>query len=111
MTVDAFLQLLQHPDGLELGRLEPLTTLFVRTRNSTYRLIVAEGHDVFLQGGFLFPELTPAYVEGAGAGGSLLMSGRIVVGLLMLFRVGGKLFTTSAVIDVVAEPSDDAPSN
>ena len=111
MTVDALLQLLQHADGVELGRLEPLTTLFVRTRNSTYRLIVAEGRDVFLQGGSLFPEPTPAYVEGAGAGVGLLMSGCIVVGLLMLFRVGGKLFTTSPVIDVVAEPPDDAPVN
>jgi hypothetical protein len=109
MTVDAFLQLLQHTDGLELGRLEPLTTLFVWTRNSLYRLIVAEGPDVLLQGGPFFPEPTPAHIEGARASGSLLKTGWIVVGLLMEFRVDGKLFATSPVMAIAAEPFDDAP--
>jgi len=111
MTVDTFSEFLQQADVMELGRLEPLTTLFVRTRNSLYRLVVADRGEVLLQGGSLFPEPTPAYVEGAGAGASLLMPGRIVVGLLMEFRVGGKLFTTSPVIAIAVEPPDDAPAN
>jgi hypothetical protein len=111
MTVDTFLELLQHADGLELGRLEPLTTLFVRTRNSLYRLVVTEGRDVLLQGGSFFPEPTPARVEGARASGSLLKTGWIVVGLLMEFRVDGKLFATSPVKAIAAEPPDDTPVN
>ena len=111
MTTETFLQLLQGTDGLELGRLEPLTTLLVSTRNSLYRLVVADGCDVLLQGGPLFPEPTPAYIEGASAGGSLLKTGWIAVGLLMEFRVGGKLFATSTVTAIVVEPPDDAPAN
>ena len=111
MTTETFLQLVQRSDGLELGRLEPLTTLLVSTRNSLYRLVVAEGCDVLLQGGSLFPEPTPAHIEGAGAGGSLLKTGWICVGLLMEFRVGGKLFATSTVTAIVAEPPDGAPAN
>ena len=110
MTVDTLLELLPRADGVQLGRLEPLTTLFVRTRNSLYQLVVAAGGDVLLQGG-RFPEPTPAFVEGAGAGGSLLKTGWIVVGLLMAFRVGGKLFATSPVIAIAVEPPDDAPAN
>jgi hypothetical protein len=109
MTVDTFLQLLEQTDGLELGRLEPLTTLFVWTRNSLYRLIVTEGRDVLVQGGPFFPEPTPARVEGAGASGGLLKTGWIVVGLLMEFRVGGKLFVTSPVMAIAVESPDDAP--
>jgi hypothetical protein len=111
MTVDTFLQLLQDADGLELRRLEPLTTLFVRTRNSLYRLVVAKGRDVLLQGGRFFPRPTPAHVEGARASGSLLMTGWIVVGLLMEFQVDGKLFATSPVIAIAADPPDDTPVN
>ena len=108
MTVDTFLQLLHHADRLELGRLEPRTVLCVWTRNSLYRIVVAEGSDVLLQGGPFFPEPTPAHVEGARAGGSLLKTGWIVVGLLMEFRVGGKLFVTSPVMGIAAEPPEDA---
>jgi hypothetical protein len=106
MTIDAFWQLLEQTEDLELGRLEPLTTLFVRTRNSLYRLVVAEGRDVLLQGGPFFPELTPAHVEGARASGSLLKTGWIVVGLVMEFRVDGKLFATSRVMSIAAEPPE-----
>jgi hypothetical protein len=109
MTIDSFLHLLQHADGLELGRLEPLTTLFVWTRNSLYRLVVAQGHDVLLQGGALFPEPTPAHVDGASAGGNLLKAGWIVVGLLMEFRVDGKPFVTSPVMAIAAGLPDDRP--
>ena len=111
MTVDTFLQPLQHADALELGRVEPLTTLFVWTRNSLYRIVVTEGRDVWLQGGPFFPEPTPAHVEGARASGSLRKTGWIVVGLLMEFRVDGKLFTTSPVMAIAAESPDDAPLN
>ena len=64
MTTDTFMQLTQRTDGVELTRLEPLTTLLVWTQNSLYRLVVAEGCDVLLQGGPFFPELTPARVQG-----------------------------------------------
>ena len=111
MTVDTFVQRLEHADRLELGRLEPRTGLCVWTRNSLYRIVVTEECDVLLQGGLFFPEPTPAHFEGARAGGSLLKSGWIVVGLLMEFRVDGKRFTTSPVMGIVAEPPDGATVN
>jgi hypothetical protein len=111
MTVDTFLELLEDAEGLELARLEPLTTLFVQTRNSIYRLVVKEGRDVLLQGGSFFPEPTPAHVEGARASGSLLKTGWIVIGLLMEFRVDGKVFATSPVMAIAAEPPGETPVN
>jgi len=72
---------------------------------------VTDGCDVLLHGGPFFREPTPARFEGARAGGSLLKSGWIVVGLLMEFCVDGKRFTTSPVMGIAAEPPDDAPVN
>src|SRR5262245_5710825 len=111
MTIESFLHRVEEADGLELSRVEPLTTLTVWTRNSLYRLVVVAGCDVVLQGGPFYPELTPAYVEGARAGGSLLKMGWIAVGLSMEFRVGGKLFATSPIVAITAEEPDDVPVN
>src|SRR5215472_12293477 len=103
MSLNAFLELIHHSEGVELDRLEPLTTLIVRTRNSLYRLIVAKDGDVLVQGGSLFPEPTPARLDGASAGGSLLRRGWIGVGLLMEFYVSGQRITTSRVLAIATE--------
>jgi hypothetical protein len=101
--MDTFLQLRQRGAGVELGQLEALTTLLVWTRNSLYRLIVADGADVFVQGGAFFPDPTPAHVDGASTGGGPLMTGWIGVGLLVELRVGGQRILTSPVVAIAAE--------
>jgi hypothetical protein len=101
--VDTFLEVIQRAEGLELDQLEPLTTLLVWTWNTLYRLIVSEGADVLVQGGSHFPEPTPAYVAGASAGGSLLKTGWIGVGLVMELHVTGKRIVTSPVVAIATE--------
>lgn len=103
--MDIFLKLVQHVEGVELDRLEPLTTLLVWTWNSLYRVVVAQGSAVLVQGGLFFPEPTPAQVDGASTGGSLLKSGWIGVGLLMELRVGGRRIVTSPVVAIATEQS------
>src|SRR5262245_55420874 len=103
MTVNTFLDLISQSDGVELDQLEPMTTLIVRTRNSHYRVIVAEGDDVLVQGGSFFPEPTPARLDGASAGGNRLRKGWIGVGLLMEFRARGQRIITSRVLEITTE--------
>ena len=104
--MDNFLELIRHVEGVELRQLEPMTTLLVWTWNSRYRLIVANGSDVLVQGGSFFPEPMPAHVDGASAGGSLLKMGWIGVGLLIEFRVKGKRIVTSPVTAIATERPD-----
>ena len=108
-NADGFLQFIEH--GLELAQLTPLTPLLVWTRNSLYRLIVTEGCHVLLQGGSLFPERTPAHIDGARGRGTRLRMGWIGVGLAMEFRVGGKPFVTSPVVAIATDaPASTVPT-
>lgn len=109
--MDSFLKLIQQADGVKLDQLEPMTTLVVRTLNSLYRLIVADGSDVLVQGGSFFPEPTFAKLDGASAGGSVLKTGWIGVGLLMEFRVEGKRIITSPVLAIETEQSATSIAN
>ena len=104
--MDNFLKLSQPIQGVELDHLEPLTTLLVWTWNSVYRVIIAQGSDVLVQGGAYFPELTPAHVEGATAGGSALKLGWIALGLLMELHASGQRIVTSPVVAIATARSD-----
>jgi hypothetical protein len=104
--VDTFLPLLQHVESLKLCELTPLTTLFVWTENSLYRLVVADGCDVLLRGGSMFPEPTPARVDGARGRGTRLKLGWIGVGFVMEFHVGQTQFATSPVVAIATERTD-----
>ena len=75
------------------------------TRNSQYRLIVLDAgrYDVTVQGGALFPEATPAHLQGASAGGSLVRTGWIEVGLREELRVGPRRIITSPVRSITIE--------
>jgi len=92
-------------DGIAIQSLAPGTTLIVQTRNSQYRLIVLDGdhQDVLVQGGALFPEATAAYLQGASAGGSLVRTGWIEVGLRMELLAGPRRIVTSPVRSVTIE--------
>jgi hypothetical protein len=98
--VDTFVDIKQRVAGVELGQLEPLTTLLVFTWNSMYRVIVAGGSDVLVQGGSYFPDPTPAQIDGASAGGGPLLTGWIGVGLVVEFRMNGKRIVTSPVVAI-----------
>jgi len=98
------LERLEHAEGLELSRLERSTTLLLWTWNSRYRLMLEDGPLVFLEGGSLFPEPTPAHIRGARLGAILLKSGWIGVGLPMEFRVRDRRFVTSPIIAIGIRP-------
>ena len=104
--MDTFLKLTRHTQGVELDHLEPSTTLLVWTWNSLYRVIIAKGSDVVVQGGAYFTEPTPAHVEGARAGGCALKLGWIAIGLLMELRASGRHIVTSPVVAIATAPSD-----
>jgi hypothetical protein len=84
-------------EGVDLHQLPPLTSLLVWTRNSSYRIVVMEGTNISVQGGTSFPEATPASLDGARMGASLLKIGWIAVGLSMEIRVGRTCIVTSPV--------------
>lgn len=94
-TIDDRVAELADAPGIYLRQLDPLTALVVRTRNSTYRLIVRDGTAVFVQGGRFFPDMTAARINGSGFGGSLLKAGWIGVGFRVeIFASGERIITT-----------------
>jgi hypothetical protein len=102
-TLDGFVGEVADAPGISLPSLDPLTTLLVRTRNSTYRVIVSQGTSVIVQGGQFFPDATPARIDGSGFGGSLLKTGWIGVGLRMEIFANGERIITTPVRDVTIE--------
>jgi hypothetical protein len=86
-------------EGVALRSLVPGTKVNVQTRNSCYQLTVLNGRrdDVLVRGGALFPDAVPAQVQGASAGGSLVKTGWIGVGLRIELRVGARRVVTSPV--------------
>ena len=102
--METFVEVMERVEGVELDRLEPMTTLHVWTWNSIYRVVVSEGSEVLVQGGSLFPAPTPAHIDGASTGHRLVRTGWIGLGLLMQFHVGQKRVVTSPVIAIATEP-------
>jgi hypothetical protein len=92
--------------GVHLHELSPFTTLLVSTRNSSYRLIVTSGSNVYVQGGTLFTEPTAAFVDGSTIGSTLLRVGWIGVGFGMEIRAGGRVIATSPVRAITTERPD-----
>ena len=92
-------------EGIAVQSLAPGTTLIVGTRNSQYRLIVLndERRGVLVQGGAFFPDATAAHLQGSSAGGSLVKTGWIGVGLRMELLVGPRRIITSPVRSVTIE--------
>ena len=60
--------------GVMIPRLAPHDQLIVRTRNSTYEIIVLVPHtaSVLVRGGAFFPTFTQARVAGSSMGGGFL---------------------------------------
>ena len=102
--METVVDVMERVEGVDLGQLEPMTTLHVWTWNSIYRVVVSDGSEVLVQGGALFPALTHAHIDGASAGQGLVRTGWIGLGLLMVFHVGAKRIVTSPVIAITTEP-------
>ena len=86
-------------EGLAIESLESGTTLIVHTDNSEYRLVVLDGalHRVLVEGGAMFPQAVPAVLQGASAGGSIVKTGWIGVGLRMELFADPQWVMTSPV--------------
>jgi hypothetical protein len=102
-TLDGFVGELADASGINLHDVDPLTTLLVRTRNSTYRVIVSQGTSVIVQGGQFFPDATPARIDGSGFGGSLLKTAWIGIGFRMEIFANGERIITTPVREVTIE--------
>lgn len=101
--MDGFLAASAASDGLSVRDLEPLTTLYVRTYNSLYRIVIAHQTAIFVQGGRFFPDATDARLEGSSAGGTLLKLGWIGVGLCMEIWAQGRRIVTSPVRSIARD--------
>jgi hypothetical protein len=71
--------------GVLIPELASHDQLIVRTRNSTYEIIVMVPHtaSVMVRGGAFFPTLTPARVAGSSLGGGLLKLHGVYAGFQM----------------------------
>ena len=71
--------------GVLLPQLAPHDQLIVRTRNSTYEIIVMAPHtaSVMVRGGAFFPTFTPARVAGSSLGGGFLKLHGVYAGFQM----------------------------
>jgi|SRR5215510_10901060 len=93
---------------VQLSELAPLTTLFVWTHNSLYRVVVIDGAHVYVQGGDFFADPSPAEIVGARMGSGFLFDGLICIGLEIELRAGGTRFRTSRVVAMTTESAHDA---
>lgn len=95
-------------DGVMLRDLRPGTVVSVETRHSTYRIVVLDGREqrVLVSGG-PFEVGTEVRADGATAGGSMLKSGWIGVGLRLELAHGHRRIVTSRVrsITISAPPA------
>lgn len=103
-TLDGFALRSIERSGLTITDLEPGVTLMVKTRHSSYRLVILDGAQrlVAVDGG-VFPEATVVTLSGATFGGSALKVGWIVEGLRLEFYDGIQRITSSPVESVEIE--------
>ena len=98
-TLDGFVSAVKSSEGVELGDLDALTTVVVKTLNTLYRIIVLEPphSTILIQGGEFFPEPTEARLAGASMGGSMLKLSWFGCGLRMEVCAAGQRIVTSPV--------------
>ena len=105
-TLDGFLEASSGAPGVDLLRIDPMTVLVVETWNSVYRIVVAEGSAVFVQGGRCFPRPTRARLSGATFGGSALKLASIVLGMRMEIAGAAGTIVTTPVRAISIERTD-----
>ena len=104
-TLDGFAAESSHSNGVPIDAFDAGVTLVVKTRRSSYRIVVIDGPQrlVTVHGG-VFPEPTTLRLCGATAGGSAIKIGWILVGLRMEFRVGTRRITSTPVLSIAIDP-------
>jgi hypothetical protein len=104
-TLDRFAAESSSSDGFAIDALDAGVTLVVKTRRSSYRVVVVDGPKrlVRVHGG-VFPEPTTLRLCGATTGGSAVKIGWIIVGLRMEFSVGPRRIISSPVHSVAVDP-------
>ena len=92
--------------GVLLPRLAPHDRLIVRTRNSTYELVVTVPHtaSVLVRGGTFFPTFTPAQLAGSSMGGGFLKLHGVYAGFQMELITEGLPIITTRVRSVSVLP-------
>jgi hypothetical protein len=108
-TLDEFSREYGTCPGIDLDDLETGTVVNVETRHSTYRLRILDGasRSVLIRGGRLFADDTPARIDGSTIGGSVLASGRIIIGFRLELSAGGRSVVTSPVQSIECDQSED----
>jgi hypothetical protein len=86
-------------NGIQLETLAPLHTMDVRTRNTTYRVVVIDGRrgDVLITGGRFFPTPTRARLNGCSLGGSCLKWRGLYCGFRVELQLDGETIITTRV--------------
>lgn len=82
--------------GVLVPDLGPYDQLVVRTRNSTYEIIVIDPQtaSVLVRGGSFFPEFSPARVAGSSLGGGFLKVHGVYAGFQMELVASERILTT-----------------
>jgi hypothetical protein len=94
-------------EGIDLRHVAPFTTLLVRTLNSLYRVVIADGPEGYVQGGTYFPDPTLASLDGVSMSGHGVTGGWISVGLALEIRSGEHWVVTSTVLGIAARSHSD----
>jgi hypothetical protein len=94
-------------NGVQIDELRALATLSVRTRNSTYEIVVTapSSGDILVRGGSRFPALTPARLCGSTIGGSVLKRSGVYPGLRVELESEGRRILTSPVVSIKFNPA------
>jgi hypothetical protein len=95
--------------GVLLPHLAPHDQLIVRTRNSTYEIVVVAPHtaSVMVRGGAFFPTFTPARVAGSSLGGGFLKLHGVYAGFQMELVTDDLSIITTRVRTVSVLPTRD----
>jgi hypothetical protein len=108
-TLDGFTRSAGDADGVDIRALDPLASLFVRTKNSTYQINRLDGAAAaaVVQGGRFFQ--TPTTVDACGAtmGGSCIKFGWIGVGFCLEFIADGQRVITTRVRAIHIQRASD----
>ena len=95
--------------GVLLPHLAPHDRLIVRTRNSTYEIVVLVPYtaSIMVRGGAFFPDFTPARVAGSSLGGGFLKLHGVYAGFQMELVTDDLPIITTRVRTVSVLPTRD----
>jgi hypothetical protein len=93
-------------EGVQVDELHELDALSIRTRNSTYEIIVTgpDKAQVLVRGGAHFPSFTNATLRGSTIGGCILKRGVVYPGFRLELETDGRRIITSAVESIDLNP-------